>query len=360
MPTIENTKLLYTNSYHSANKIYETYRKSWSRSPRVNGKLALRPLYYHYKTVRPYMINIRNDEQWYWNAPQITGGIAFVPILERRAIEAQVYSRFRGKLYQGNAALGVTAASYRQSRDMILDRVRVLDEKQRRAERRLQRASRKQKAEIYAKELANTHLEVIFGWTPLIADVWAATNTVIQLADHTTFVRAAGRTEFNSTSYGSGLRYKRQSVGFYRRSMAAGVKITNQNSWLLERAGLLNPASVAWDLVPWSFVVNMFVNTGALVNSVTDFVGLTFQAATTTEQTRYTDIIQTRANALSPYENTVTSQMFEQERRLEGPSRPPLVFRLPGVNWETAAMAASLFTQRFHRFSKIFDNLKNQ
>jgi len=38
--------------------------------------------------------------------------------------------------------------------------------------------------------------------------------------------------------------------------------------------GFVNPVSVAWQLVPFSFVVDWFVNVGQFIGSYTDFVGV--------------------------------------------------------------------------------------
>jgi hypothetical protein len=43
--------------------------------------------------------------------------------------------------------------------------------------------------------------------------------------------------------------------------------------YLLSQLGLANPAAVAWELVPFSFVVDWFTDAGTFINSFTDFLG---------------------------------------------------------------------------------------
>lgn len=140
----------------------------------------------------------------------------------------------------------------------------------------------------------------------------------------------------------------------YRCTRAATVVIANPNAWLMERAGLLNLASVGWDLVPWSFVVNVVVNTGQLVNSITDFVGLEFPSGSTTETLNGVGETTCRGRG----EGRATHTVRQKIRNLNPVAAPPLAFRLPEANWGTAAMAASLFTQNFSKVSSLVTNLR--
>ena len=50
--------------------------------------------------------------------------------------------------------------------------------------------------------------------------------------------------------------------------------ITNPNLLLANRLGLVNPLSVAWELVPFSFVVDWFSGVGNVLDGYTDLLGL--------------------------------------------------------------------------------------
>lgn len=203
------------------------------------------------------------------------------------------------------------------------------------------------------KKAADLHLETIFGWQPLLQDIHNACTTVIQKAAQRSYVTARSQQAINDSidpPFGWSLSIAQNVDGEMRVTVSAGVEVTNPNTWLLERAGLLNPAAVAWDLVPWSFVVNMFANTGQLVNSVTDFCGLKFHnlSITTMDRGMYYYKIGYRNDW------SETQWVNNQKSRVLGslPS-PNLVVKLPNANWETAAMAASLFVQQFSRFASI-------
>jgi hypothetical protein len=52
------------------------------------------------------------------------------------------------------------------------------------------------------------------------------------------------------------------------------VRLSNSDALLANQMGFVNPLSVAWEVVPWSFLVDWVVNVGDVINSLTDLVGL--------------------------------------------------------------------------------------
>jgi hypothetical protein len=93
--------------------------------------------------------------------------------------------------------------------------------------------------------------------------------------------------------------------------MAVDVRVDNPNLHLAQQLGFINPLSVAWELVPFSFVVDWFGNVGQVLASFSDFAGLsqvnprttTFQKTTKLTQT-YTGYV---ANHESVYVTRITS-----------------------------------------------------
>lgn len=263
----------------------------------------------------------------------------------------KAYSRFRGKLYYGNAALGVTAASYRQSADMVRKRYAQMTAP---ADEMLAQWATLPRGKK-AKSLADTHLEIIFGWKPLIDDIQASAKSVIQMADTYSHVKGQASTPIESSDYNaltSSISWSHEYNLRMKVALSATAEVRNLNTWLLERAGLLNLGAVAWDVVPWSFVVNMFMSTGAIVNSITDFVGLKLSDSGVTTSVK--GLYWTRYGWKGEYgEDQIFNSTKTRELRL--PERPYFVTRLPDVNWELVAMAASLFTQKFSKLARLVD-----
>jgi hypothetical protein len=65
--------------------------------------------------------------------------------------------------------------------------------------------------------------------------------------------------------------------------MGAEFTVNNPNTLLMNQMGFINPASIAWEAVPFSFVVDWFANVGQVLNSATDFVGLSMKNPFTTK-----------------------------------------------------------------------------
>lgn len=56
--------------------------------------------------------------------------------------------------------------------------------------------------------------------------------------------------------------------------MQTRVRVTNPNLLLFNQLGLVNPAYVLWDAVPFSFVADWFLPVGRYLQSYSDWVGL--------------------------------------------------------------------------------------
>lgn len=136
-------------------------------------------------------------------------------------------------------------------------------------------------------DLANLMLETQFGWVPFCEDVYNGLKLLSDPLPSVTF-RVTGaqigisneyRERFGPEYYNSG-----QIDGFARGAARGEVWIENPDLYLLQRSGLLNLPAVLWDAVPWSFVVDWFVNVNQLLNSLTDYMGLGFRNASFTRK----------------------------------------------------------------------------
>ena len=57
--------------------------------------------------------------------------------------------------------------------------------------------------------------------------------------------------------------------------------VSNPNLFLANQLGFVNAGVVAWDVVPFSFVLDWFVNVGQFLAAFTDFWGLTISNSQT-------------------------------------------------------------------------------
>lgn len=133
-----------------------------------------------------------------------------------------------------------------------------------------------------AKKVGSLWLEYWFGWSPLISDIKGAIDVLQDL-----------NLQLSTTFTGSGnavYEYVKNEPWFYRgqwwvshRQLGATfgckyrckMKIYSPNAFNANRLGLTNPATVAWELIPFSFLVDWFLPVGKFLDQYTDLVGLT-------------------------------------------------------------------------------------
>lgn len=342
----------------------EYYSNTTFSSPKINGKLALRPqthsFYHEWESGSTDTSNGLNISWPYTNGGYGTGP---TPDLYNRA-----YSSFIKKLRSGSAELGMTLGTYAQTRDMITNRagsaLRAVDALSCAADRlggkRPWRGNSSWEDKVYGlkraykrrgRDLGNLNLELQFGWTPFFQDVYATLNTVIPgaIPDEWVTGRGKGRIAYVD-DWGS--QYPDRIVtnvsGQVSCTLSARVQVSNPNIWLLNRLGLINPLTVAWDRVPWSWVVNMVVNVNELVGSLTDTVGLDISDVSVTRSFKllgeYVHLSKSGQTFGYKRQNTV---MKKKDRTLGGSvPRPHLEFKVPGANMFMAGIATSLLAQR--------------
>ena len=208
-----------------------------------------------------------------------------------------------------------------------------------------------------AKAVASTFLEYQFGWKPLVQDIHSTLKQAIETFPESGAIKATGYADWSDEQiYKAVMPYQYDDQRFWEGNVTTTIGcrywISNPNLWALERLGLLNLGAVAWDLVPWSFVVNMFVSTGSIVNSITDFAGLQLDNQSTTQRIEETVSVY-RARGDGKSTSTVSGTKFDMNRVTGGFPRPNLILKCPDVNWELAAIAASLVTQRLPKLSRV-------
>jgi hypothetical protein len=118
---------------------------------------------------------------------------------------------------------------------------------------------------------------------------------------------------------------------------------------LASRLGLINPASVAWELVPFSFVVDWFTGFGSYLDSFTELAGLSVSQEYSTMYAKCE--MHTRCwYEYNPSHDGEFAWNQHYMRRTLGLSRPlPVAPRLLnfGDSLTRAATAVSLLTQIF-------------
>lgn len=136
-------------------------------------------------------------------------------------------------------------------------------------------------------QFTDNWLEYRYGWVPLCNDIY---NTSLIISDGVN--KKGDIVSLRSSSSDSGsktvsiisnnildhtqtIEYKR------RRGVGVDFSITDPEYRMLEALGLTNPATIGWELVPFSFVVDWFVPIGDSLRSLTAYKGLQFRGGYT-------------------------------------------------------------------------------
>jgi hypothetical protein len=191
------------------------------------------------------------------------------------------------KMADAKVNVAVAYAEASKTSDLILDTARRVD--------RAYRAFRKgdlrgvaRNLNITPKRLHKSWLEYRYGWLPLLMDVKGAAEFFAQqhVLRPTRFtVSASEEATMTSTwqylqaRYGDGAVFA--SEFFDSAHVKTRVKIwcelTSPHLSEMQQLGLTNPALVAWELVPFSFVFDWFVSVGDWLTATTAQQGVTIR-----------------------------------------------------------------------------------
>lgn len=290
-------------------------------------------------------------------------------------LENEASAKFAGKLRKGHADLGVTLGSWKQSRDMLIHRLERtstfltrhigLFEKNPHLVRRTRRYI-EQRIAAKKEPLANVILETKFGWQPLVQDIGAALG-VLGGELPPTWIRAAakGRGAVTLEDFPTGDGKVKRTTGYeedLRVVLTARVALTNPNLYMLNQLGLINPVTVVWDLIPWSFVVNMFVNVNQLISQFTDEVGLTVTDRSLTRSWSVSHVSKIIDPNPYPAPPVGTYSRYDQEHTRKGRAKTRTLItsnpvhwqvRVPELDWGLAITASALVLQKFKRLNQI-------
>lgn len=343
-----------TNQY-GATFVDRSLYQTNTHSTRVKGKLVLRANAHYRNTVQ---VNAYSCGRIGNNTKSVVYGstscytpqsINFNSIEVSAANKAfqSLSRRIRGE----STEMGMNFATWNQSWNMIGTRAKQISALVRKAKKKAERSQRSRDKKVSLKDSADHFLEGQFGWAPLLADIVSLGKV---LADDIPvgFVRGTG---FASDSLPIPRNYPATEAtlrAYVKVTQSVQATCSSPNLWLLNKLGLINPATVAWDLVPWSFLVNEFVNLNHIMNSFTAFAGLTLSNGSTTVTRVYSEIVKVEI-----WDNPAKTDGFWEQRavtrvlktRKLGLTYPRLEFKMPTVSMMGALIKLSLLVQQISK-----------
>lgn len=245
------------------------------------------------KAFVPLRNRIGTDSSWFPSA--VVDQVTLVPYLD--AANNRAYSKFVAAAHGITADLALTALDFDKSVAMVLSRGRQL----------LTAVNQLRKGDVFGmaktlrvaatpetvkryrirnpgsknpgyrlaphKDRADLWLEYSFGWTPLLNDIYSASRVLGNKVPGIR-IKKYGRSNFSLNLPLTTNSRNLTCAGYVGVMMAADLRVSNPNALLLSQLGLVNPAYVLWDAIPFSFVADWFLPVGRFLKSWTDFVGL--------------------------------------------------------------------------------------
>lgn len=192
----------------------------------------------------------------------------------------------KGNLGDAYSALGITQHQSKLTHRLLLDEFRRgITSKTSRIK---VGAHRYPRPKTVRDNVANYVLETKYGWMPLLSDVKSACEKIAKLVVDTPIplkIRARANGNSDSASNGYLTDPPETSASWYlfnkdKVRIQYTLRYAFTSEYLAQAAslGLTNPASVIWETVPYSFIIDWFIPVGKYLESLSAFTGLNFQS----------------------------------------------------------------------------------
>lgn len=201
-----------------------------------------------------------------------------------------------------------------------------------------------------SRRLADGWLELQYGWKPLLSDTYAAIDTFrsgLTRERGSTISSSVGkrhRPPKRGSFVASGLTDPSDLGPLASRASTTGI-VVNPGIRTLNELGLLNPLSLAWELLPYSFVVDWALPIGEILTGLSATAGLSGV---------YTSVVTERrwVTRLSP--SGVWTQVDQQIIRTPFNEGAPFdiatsLQKVTAPHATVMANAVALLAQQFHR-----------
>lgn len=187
-----------------------------------------------------------------------------------------------GKIYEKVANVADIIRTRTETVNMVFNAVRDL----RRSYRAIRKGQIKRASQILGVDLhhpprkndpGGRWLEYSYGWSPLLSDVYNILDRGFGDINFIVTGRAKG-VRTNSLSYswtGTGPQHRGSgdTLTLDRASCTAKISIPNTAFGAISSWGLDNPAALAWEALPYSFVVDWFIPIGDYLNDSLNLSG---------------------------------------------------------------------------------------
>lgn len=279
--------------------------------------------------------------------------------LLKRQVYRKAYSKFLDSVSSSSAELLTLFAERKEAADMIANRSKALATGLAHAidgnVKAMKRAWGRNAGIRRRLRASGGHvLEYSFGWAPLVSDIASAIQTLSEGDKRSGKFRVYHEyvtVDKNDLGYIIETVVRRTRVG---TGMGWEISVDHPSIALLSQLGLINPVSTLWERVPYSFVVDYFINVNDVISSMTALAGCTLHRPYTTTYVRSALTLAARWDSAIPdppkWNPNSYGGVYCQVIRETGIQAPSLGVRSPwNLSWSRAATSVALLLQQLGR-----------
>lgn len=354
----------FSQTFSKVNAKSESFSQTTYNSPRVNGKLVLKPQVYqsYHETISYGLVSETRSSA-------ISGSTNTAVINEIYRPPRSYYPEppkddairaFYKEASAFKTNVAEMIATRQQTINMVADAAKQVADLMRGLKRTLaDEASgrRKRKSKSKDDSISARWLELQYGWLPLVQGVYDSVNNPLPPLSRVITQRRTRNGQW-VVKTNMARSFNVSFTGYLRSTVTVSARVTASNTLLAaaHEYGLDNPALLAWELIPYSFVVDWFFQVGAYLEAMTALSGLTVEdASTTTSWTADMNqlwVSNIQGNASTTYTSTAGTNVVsikEKSRVLGLPPYPTLPkFKSP-LSLNHLANALALLEQTFGR-----------
>jgi len=222
----------------------------------------------------------------------------------------------------------------KRARESLTKRLSRADEK---------RAKRLQREISILDEVSSAFLAYRYGVAPLMQDIAAVCDILSKDYNGDVVYRRTSRTFWGGLANAS--EQRERCDGSESVSLTGRARVTNPNLLLANRLGVINPQSWAWEVIPFSFVIDWWLPVGTFLKNFTAQVGLTV-VQSMISRTRDASVVIEKKTPSGAWRTG--SYRLKRRERVGGPLPQP--FSVPygtGLGIQRAQNALALIVQAF-------------
>ena len=209
-------------------------------------------------------------EVWLNPEPWSSNYYPYFSKVDYDSLKAEVSAKWYSEVANTNALLPLMFKERQQTIDLVTKKILYFAKLRKNFHRefmKLFKGDKKARHEI----MESKWLEYRYGWLPTLADIDTLINQPLGLPS----ARVAAK-QFRAFSYENdgGVSGKVVANGNFHMSYGAYVYPKGPNMQVATQYGIANPLLVAWEMVPFSFAVDWFLDIGGYLESLGALNGL--------------------------------------------------------------------------------------